>query len=482
LPARQQTLRNAIAWSYDLLVENDRKLFRRLSIFVGGCTVDAVEAVAEDNPSPGSVLDRLESLFDKSLLQEVEGTNRELRFMMLETLREFGLEKLEESGEQATIRNRHAHFFLSIAEQTEARLEGAGQVEWINRMDQEHDNLRAALEWSKTADGTAETCLRLAGALGLFWEACGYYTEGRELLATILLTEPARGRTNARAKILARASELAYRQSDYSVTMLLAGESLAIYREVGDRQGIASALLKLCNAATEIGDYETASGFLEEALKTWRELEDKHGIARALISSGWVGLRSGKYDLAKRRLVEALALSRDLGDTRNIAFELSGLGEVALRQQDYVRATQLVEESLELRRQLGNKWGIGVSLGILGWVAMREEKWDLATTRLGESLEIRREIGDQSGSAWCLERLAAVAMAKGQTEKAARLFGMGSALRESIRSVIDPADKPAYDSKILSLRRKLGKERFTVAWNEGRVLSLERAIVYALEG
>jgi hypothetical protein len=154
---------------------------------------------------------------------------------------------------------------------------------------------------------------------------------------------------------------------------------------------------------------------------------------------------------------------------------------VALRQRDYLRATQLVQESLELRRKLGNKWGVGVSLGILGWVAMREEKWDLALARLGGSLEVRREIGDQSGSAWCLERLAAVAMAKGQTEKAARLFGVGAALRASIKSVIDPADQPAYDSKILSLRRKLGKQRFTAAWDEGRALALERAVAYALE-
>jgi predicted ATPase/Tfp pilus assembly protein PilF len=481
LPSRQQTLRNAIAWSYDLLNENEQLLFRRLSVFVGGCTVDAVEAVAEDNPSRGSVLDQLESLLDKSLLRESEGANGEQRFMMLETLREFGSEQLEASGEQAAIQHRHANYFLSIAEQTEARLESEGQVEWINQMEQEHGNLRAALEWSKGADGSAETCLRLAGALGLFWEARGYYAEGRERLAAILLTEPARGRTAARARILARASELAYRQSDFPATMSFAGESLAIYREVGDRQGIASALIKLGNAATEMGDYPAASGFLEEALKIWRDLEDKHGTARALISLGWVALRSGKYALAKTRLMEALALSRDLGDTRNIAFELAGLGEVALRQQDYMRATQLVEESLELRRQLGNKWGIGVSLGILGWVAMREEKWDRATARLGESLEVRREIGDQSGCAWCLERLAAVVMAQGQTEKAARLFGAGAALRASIRSVIDPADQPAYDSKISSLRRKLGKERFTVVWDEGRAMTLERAVAYALE-
>jgi non-specific serine/threonine protein kinase len=155
---------------------------------------------------------------------------------------------------------------------------------------------------------------------------------------------------------------------------------------------------------------------------------------------------------------------------------------VSLRQNDYVRAAQLVEESLELRRQLGNKWGVGVSLGILGWIAMREEKWDRAAARLDESLEIRRDIGDRSGSAWCLERLAAIAMATGRAEKAARLFGAAAALRASVRSVIDPADQPAYKSKILSLKKELGKEQFTLWWDEGRALTLEQAVAYAFEG
>jgi predicted ATPase len=481
LPARQQTLRNAIAWSYDLLDENEQKLFQRISVFVGGCTLEAVEEVAGDHPAHVSILDRLESLLDKSLLREVEGTNGEPRFMILETLREFGLEQLEASGERDKIQHRHANFFLALAEQAEARLESAGQVQWMNRMEQEHDNLRAALEWCNTAQATAETCMRLAGALGLFWEVRGYFSEGRERLAALLLTDLAQGRTAARARLLARAAELAYRQSDYPATTSFAGESLAIYRDVGDKQGIASALIKLGNAATEVGDYATATGFLEEALKIWRELEDKHGTARALISLGWVALRPGNHPLAKERLVEALALSRELGDTRSIGFELSGLGEVALRQGDTMRATQLVEESLELRRQLGNKWGVGVSLGILGWVAMREGNWNRAIARLSESLEVRREIGDQSGSAWCLERLAEIALAHGQPEKAARLFGAGAALRASIHSVIDPVDQPEYESKISSLRAKLGEERFVATWDEGRVLTLEQAIAYALE-
>jgi predicted ATPase/class 3 adenylate cyclase len=482
LPARQQTLRNAIAWSYDLLNENEQKLFRRLSVFAGGCTLDAVEAVAGEHPDRAFILDQLGSLLDKSLLREVEDVNGEPRFVMLETLHEFGLEQLEASGEQDTIRRRHANFFLALAEQAEERLESTEQVQWIDRMEQEHDNLRTALEWSKTAGGAGDVCFRLAGSLGLFWEVRGHFSEGRERLAAVLSTETVQGRTAVRAKLLAREAELAYRQSDYPATISLAGESLAICREVGDKQGIASALIKLGNAATEVGDYVTASGFLEEALTIWQELEDKHGTARALISLGWAALRPGDYPLANARLEEALVLSRELGDTRSIGFELSGLGEVALRQGDYVRATRLLEESLVLRRQLGNKWGVGVSLGTLGWVAMREGDWNRAVARLCESLEVRREIGDKGGSAWCLERLAEVALEQGQTEKAVRLFGAAAALRTSIGSVIDPVDQPEYERRRASLQAELGEVRFAAIWAEGQALTLDQAVAYALEG
>jgi tetratricopeptide (TPR) repeat protein len=481
LPARQQTLRNAIAWSYDLLNEDDQKLFRRLSIFVGGCTLEAVEAVTEDNSTNYAVLDQLGSLIDKSLLREIEDRNGEPRFVMLETLREFGLERLEASDEQETIRRRHASYFLALAEQAEASLESVEQIQWMDRMEQEHDNLRAALEWSKTAAGAGEICLRLAGTLGLFWEMRGHFNEGRERLSAILSTQAAQGRTAARARLLARAAELAYRQSDYPATTTFAGESLVIYREVGDKQGMASALIKLGNAAAEVGDYASASGYLEEALSIWRELQDKHGTARALISLGWAALRPGNYQLAYARLEEALALSRELGDTRSMGFELSGLGEVALRQGDTLSANRLVEESLELRRQLGNKWGVGVCLGILGWIAMHEADWKRAVERLGESLEVRREIGDKSGAAWCLERLAEIALEKGQAEKTVRLFGAAAALRASIGSVIDPADQPEYEHKRTSLNAELGEERFNTAWNEGRALTLDQAVPYALE-
>ena len=449
-------------------------------MLVGGCTLEAAEALAADDPPPAAVLDQLESLLDKSLLRQVEGVDGEARFVMLETLREFGAAALEASGEARVIRRRHLGFFLALAEQAEASLESAEQVGWIDRMQQEYGNLRAALEWSRTAEGAEDMCLRLASALGLFWEVRGRFSEGRDRLSAVLAMPAAQARTAARAKILARLAELAYRQSDYPATSALAGESLAICRELGDRPGAASALIKLGNAATEGGDYVTASGYLEEALAIWRDMADTHGIARALISLGWAALRPGDNALANARLEEALAHSRALGDARSMGFELSGLGEVALRQGDYGRAERLLEESLALRQKLGNKWGVGVSLGTLGWVAMREGDWDRATARLGQSLAVRREIGDMGGSAWCLERLAEVAVAQGRAPKAVWLLGAAATLRASIGSVVDPVDQPAYESRLAALRAQLDDELFAAAWEAGWAVSLDEAIAQAL--
>ncbi len=481
LPARQQTLRNAIAWSYDLLDERGQRFFRRLSVFVGGCTVDAAVAVAQDpgdeERGPELVLDQLSSLMDKSLLRQVEGANGDARFGMLELLREFGEEQLVASGEAEVIRHRHASFFLSLAE---ASLTGTEQVQSMNRLEQEHDNLRAALEWSRRAKDDGELCLRLASALGRFWEVRGYFSEGRQRLSAVLAMGAAQGRTAARAQLLARAAELAFRQSDYSATQSLARDSLAIFREVGDRRGAASALIKLGNAAAEAGDYAAAPRFLEEALATWRELGDKHGTARALVSLGWAALRLGDYPLANARLEEALLLSRELGDTRRIGFALSGLGEVAMRQGAYARATRLLEESLQVRRQIGDKWGVGVSLGTLGSVALREKDWNRAVARLGESLDMRREIGDKSGSAWCLERLAEMVTAQGHGEAAVRVFSAAAALRTSIGSVVDPVDQPESASELAALRAQLGEEQFAASWADGRALTMDEAIEYAL--
>lgn len=477
LPERQKTLRNTIVWSYDLLNEDEQELFRGLSIFVGGCTFVAAETVSGESDS---ILDELSSLVDKSLLRQTEGCKGEPRFTMLETLREFGLERLEASAEQGMIRERHANYYLSLAEPAEARLESNEQIEWLSQMEQEHDNLRAALEWSRKTEDQGPLCVRLANLLGVFWEARGHFSEGRERLTAVLATDSAQGRTMARAQLLRRAAELAYRQSDFGATKLLAGESLGISREIQDEQGTASALIKLGDAETETGDYSTASVHFEEALTIWRGLHDEHGTARALINLGWAALRTGDYRLANERLTESLALHREAQDIRGVGFALAGLGEVAMRQGEYERATALVEESLELRRQSGNKWGVGVSLGTLGWIAMRQGEWENGIERLVESLAVRKEIGDRSGSAWCLERLAEITLARGQMNKAVRVFGAAAFVRASIGSAMDAVDQADYEEELATLRRELGEEQFATAWAEGSALTPQQAMELAL--
>jgi len=400
---------------------------------------------------------------------------------MLELLREFGLEQLEACGERTEIQLVHARFFLALAEQAETKLRSAERLEWMNDMEREHDNLRAALEWSKTAKGMGDLCLGLAVALGPFWEAHGYFSEGRDQLSAVLALDTGSVRTLGRAKLLARAAELAYRQSDFSATTDLAAESLEISRELQDEQGVASALIKLGDAAAESGDLARAAQCFDEALTIWTRIDDKRGMARALINLGFAALRAGDLQLANARLEEALSLHRALNDIRGMGFALSGLGDVAVRQGDYVRAGRLVQESLELRRQAGNKWGIGVSLGTLGLVAMRQGDLKQAVEQLGASLEVRREIGDKSGSAWCLERLAEIAQTHGNLEKAVRVFGAAAALRASVGSVMDPVDQSDYAIKLSTLRAALGEEQFDVFWAEGGALTQEAAIALALD-
>ncbi len=487
---RHQTLRATIDWSYQLLSKPERTLFRRLSVFVGGWTLKAAEAVcAEDEDEqpgaglqPTAVLDVLMQLVDKSLVlkSDIDGI---VRYHGLETVRQYALEKIMESAEADGLHRRHLIWFLRLAEEAEARLDGPEQLEWLGQLETEHDNLRAALEWSQRAATRTEIGLRLAGALAAFWRTRGYLSEGRARLSAVLKLQESESSSLAHAKALAGAAGLAYRQSDYPATRNLYEQSLQIYRELGPegRHGMAIALIGLGNVATEVGDYEAAPALFEQALLIMRERQHTGGIAEALRNLGWCSLRPGDYAQAKLYLEEALTLFRSIEDERGIASTLSGLGEVAVRQVDYGTADRLLAESLELRRELGNKWGIAASLGSIGWVALLQG--DLLRTRalLEESLEIRNEIGDIGGIAWCLERLAEAAGAESQVERQVRIFGAAAALRASIDSVIDPVDQPQYQKTLARALQKLGRPAFNAAWDEGALMDSDQAIRLALE-
>jgi non-specific serine/threonine protein kinase len=477
---RQQTLRAAIDWSYDLLAEEERVLLRRLSVFAGGWTLDAAQAVCSCDPvCADDVLDLLAHLVDRSLIV-FEQRESETRYRMLETIRQYARDKFFESGEGGRIRNQHLDFFLKLAEEALPELESTQQVMWLNRLETEHENLRAALDWSQQSESGVEVGLRLTDALGGFWSIRGHLTEGRERITAVLAHAHALNRTAAFGKVLLWAADLAYRQSDYPAAQSFGEESMAIFQELGDKLNISYTKSLLGWVSEEKGDFVTAIQLLQEALALTRELNDDTNTASALISLAWAVMRPGDYARANAYLEEALAIDRRIGDKGGMGFVLSGLGEVALREGKLELASKLIEESLVLRRELGHKWGIGASLGTWAWIAMRQLDWESAFVRLKESLQVRQEIGDRGGIAFCLERLAEVAIGKHAAEKAARIFGAVESVRASLRSKIDPVDQPEYERNLASLRADLGDGKFDTAWEEGQKMTLEQAIELAL--
>ncbi|MBI5669538.1 MAG: tetratricopeptide repeat protein [Chloroflexi bacterium] len=480
VPARQRTLRDTLAWSYDLLDADEKTLFARLGIFAGGCTLESVQAVCGADLSL-DVVAGIESLLNKNLLRQERGFDGEPRFIMLETMREYALEKLRDSGEIDCISQRHTQHFLELAEKSFPELYGPDQSWWLSRLDAEQDNFRAALRWSLTQDDPDQTSLRFIGFLSRrFWEMRGYLSEGRAWLAKALTLKHAAARTKARANALLGTSELAYMQCDYAVTRELSEEALMIYRELGDRLNTASALLSLGNVATEIGDYDTAPGLFQEAYTIMREIGNVRGCGRCLIMLGWCELRPGNYDQARVWLEEAQMIFQQIDDKRSLGLTYSGLGEVALRQGRLDEARDLLEKSLALRRELGEKWGLGTSLGSLGWLAMRQGDFERAAAVLGDSVKVRQEIGDIGGIAWCLEKLAEMAHTQGDPARAVRLYGAAAALRKSVNSVIDPADQPAYEQIIHQLRAAFDPAVFDALWAEGGTMPVEQVVQYAL--
>ncbi|MBV7332522.1 tetratricopeptide repeat protein [Chloroflexi bacterium TSY] len=457
-------------------------MIKKLSVFRGGFTRPAAESIA------GATLHALMTLVNKSLIHPDDTS----RYHIHELLRQYGAEKLVESEEMEQIQDHHLTFFLGLAEEAEPQLEGSDQATWLKRLEAEHDNLRAALAWSRNEKSTAEFGLRLTSSLALFWKGRSYMSEGREQLALALARPSASHRTEARAKTLFEAGRLASEQGDYAEAQALLQESLSIYRELGPdgQYGLARVLVTLSFTQVEMGNFATAYSLLEEALSIMRALQDEQGIAGALFHLGWCAVRQGRYEQATRSFEEVVPIYCRLGHKNGLTYVLAGLGEIALRQDDDEQAIALLEESVALSRELGANWRVAASLGTLGWVALRRGDLTQAVTLLRESLTLRREVNDRAGGiAWCLEKLAEIALTRGRQQTpqraedfqhAARLFGTAEALRESIGSVIDLVDQPEYERQIASLTEQLDEATFTAAWTEGRTMTQEQAIDYAL--
>ena len=510
LPARQQTLRDTVAWSYELLDSAEQQLFRRLAVFVGGCTLEGAEAVcgprrlgargrAEESwPSSSLVLDPrplpsifedLASLVDKSLLREVGRDDGEPRFAMLETVREYALERLEASGEAADMGRRHAEYYLALAEAADLKLHSPEQGIWLTRLEQDHDNLRTALTWSDIEAGdtgsTADAWLRLAGALSWFWYVHGHLSEGRQWLERAIAagggSAPAAASRSARAKALTGAGWLAWRQDDHERAAVLLEEALVLAEELGDRGQVALALDGLGLVAQSRADYARAAALLEESLQRRRELDDHWGIAWSLHRLGMVAYYQGDYGQAVALCEESVALCRALSDKSGIASSLIPLALVAWRQGHAARATALCEDIHALSRELGDKVGLAYSLRILGSVLCEQGDHTQARAVFERSLALWQDVGDRWGIASCLQGLAGVAQGEGRPEGAARISGAAEALRVAIGTPLSPTEQAGREQDLDGIRAELGASAFAAAWAQGRAMPLEQAVADALE-
>jgi predicted ATPase/DNA-binding CsgD family transcriptional regulator len=437
-PQRQQTLRSTLDWSYELLNADQQALFRQLAVFSGGWTLEAAEAVC----ARGDLVDLLGSLLDNSLLRREETTGESPRFRMLETIREYALEHLERSGEASSVRGRHAAYFLALAEAADRELRGPPLTVWLDHLQDEYDNLRAAARWAWETRDTL-LALRLGAALQRFWEVRGSLDEGQRWLDGALALDPP-APPSVRARALHVAGRLAWLRGDYPRAAVLHQESGDLYRGLGDQDGIALTLQYLGNVSHYQRDYERAAALYQESLELRRRLGDAAGSAGVLNSLGVLARNRGDWLSARSLFDESLSLYRKLGDSRNLALVLNNLARVARDQGDWIGAAQLCADSLAHFSELADAWGVAMVLGNLGTVAQEA----------------------------------------GNPERAVRLFGAAEALREvstgSSFYSVSPAEHAVYEAATHAARSALGEATFVTTWSAGRALSLAEAVAEGL--
>jgi predicted ATPase/DNA-binding CsgD family transcriptional regulator len=415
LPMRQQTLRDTIRWSYDLLNREERRLFRLLAVFVGGCTLEVAEAVCRgiyrsSGDTSVNVLDAVISLLDKHLLQQREQEDGEPRLFMLETIREYGLERLQVSGEMAAIRWAHASYYLTLAEEVEPRLFGEEQIAEFDRLEREHENLRAALQWFMERE-EQESALHMSGALVRFWSVRGYVSEGRKWLEGALAAGE-HVKAPIRAKALNGAGWLAFMRSDYERAEESCGAALELYRELGDARGAALSLHRLGQVALRRDSSVRARALLEESLALYRQVGDKGGLAYSLmILAGMLDNRH-EADLMRSLLEESLALFKETHNKEGMAWSFWLLGSAILSRGAAAPARLLLEEGLALFKELNLREGIAQTLGLLGQASLQAGDDTTALSLINESLTLARELGTRPYIGYALILLARVAVAR----------------------------------------------------------------------
>lgn len=528
--ARQQTLRNTIAWSYNLLDAEEQWLFRQLSIFVGGCTLQAVEATCSAFANgERAVLNGVASLIDKSLLRQTEQEGDEPRLLMLETIREFGLDYLASCGEMEQTRLAHAEYYLRLAEETETHLYGAEQVRWFDQLEREHDNLRAALSWSigdENTDQRRETALRLAAVLVRFWVARGYISEGRDWLEKALARREEVA-PPVQANALSGASWLAFLQSDMeqatilyedglqcyrearkthhasvlvpsligltwmasmgnhdAAARFLLDESRALARETGDNRSLAHLLNFLAVAAIQQGNFTEAHALLEESLAHFKEMDNQFDMAWSLRFLGQVLFPLREKARAYALVEEGLALSRAMHDIPGQANSLYLLGRFSLEEGNAVAARARLEESLALFRMIGVQHHIAHLLPQLANSAMQQGDYEAAHGWYKESQEMLQELDDREGMVLCLQGWGVLVARRGEGIAAARLWGVAETLRHTrsprVRFLMfvrhTNYEQADYERMVGLVRVQLGEKIFAAAWAEGQNMTPEQAL------
>ncbi len=475
MPQRQQTLRAAIDWSHDLLSAAEQKLLRRLSVFVGGCTLEGAEAVCDTRGDLDlDLLDGMASMVDKSLAQRVDPANGESRFVMLETIREYALEKLEESGEEAVTKRAHAAYCLVLAEDPAQEAGGTG-TEWLERFAQEHDNFRAALEWL-TETGDAEWGLRLGTVLFRYWEMREFFAEGRGWLGKLLKLPAAAAPTKSRARAIFAAGVLAAAQADYAFADPLIQESLEIARQLGDQQGAAVSLNALAVNARDRGDLPLARSLFEESLKLWRESGDQKAVARSLSNLATIVKLQGDYVRARSLHQECLSIFQELGDRPGVAWTLNHQGDVARDQGDSATARNLYEQALAIFQEFGDRWGIAGTLADLGNLATEQGDYPAACSMYRQSLKIFHEMDHKRGIARLLECFACAAADRRDAEHSLRLAGAAAALRENIGAPLNLAEQTKLETSLNHARQVLTNTAGVTAWLEGWTSPVEKIV------
>jgi predicted ATPase len=487
LPQRQQTLRNTIAWSYDLLDEGDKAVFRRLAVFAGGFTLEAVQAVCafdaartSSEADEGAVLEQLGQLLDKSLVHLQQGTGGEPRFTMLETIHEYAQEQLEASGEAAALQERHAGYFLRLAEEADPHMFGQEREVWMERLDREQANLRAALAWSKADSNTVQTGLRLVGALAFYWFLRDSVREGRTWLEAMLERTDGTDRSAARGKALVGAGWLAWVEGDYQAASPRAEEGLSIARERGDKRGIGNAEWLLGLVRMGQRNSAAAGPLLEESRTLFKELGDVWGEAMSLYYLGIAAYFSGDRAAARAHYEESLRLLQEQEDVFGVTLLVSALEAVLLPQGDEQMARSLYEQSLPLLRASKDRGRLGMILINTGdnWLHNYGDEQQ-AKMLYQQGLHLWQDlqrVDNGLGIVKGLVGMAEVAAAQGQAERAGRLFGVADRLLPAASLYRDDLNR-----RVAEVRAHLDATAFTTGWTAGQAMTQEQAVTDALQ-